>query len=122
MHVVGNSAARPSTTWKWAKRTWVSLSVLVLIIAIAGYDGRPNSDAEEVLLWFMLVLSFPASLLYSVAFAGVAILLHRHTQVTIPASHWSMGVAWVALFALGYLQWFVVVPRAIRKLRKLRER
>jgi uncharacterized oligopeptide transporter (OPT) family protein len=103
--------------WRITKLLWIGLAVLILAVSLRAYDDTPNSDAEELLAWGMLTLSVPAGLLYSAAFAVVASLLYSSSQTVISTSYLSMCISWVALFVLGYSQWFVLAPWGIRKLR-----
>lgn len=94
---------------------WVVAASVTLMLALRGYDGSPNSDAEEFLAWAMIALGFPSSLLWSACFAAVAYVLASRFQVTIPTSYASMVISWAALFVLGYVQWFVCLPWLVRK-------
>src|SRR6202035_3511311 len=40
---------------------WIILSLAVLLCCQYVFDGKPNSDPEEVLIILMLILSIPAS-------------------------------------------------------------
>lgn len=75
------------------------------------FDGRPNSDAEEVLIILMLILSFPAGIAVSALVSGIGILLH----VSFSVSRAEMFVVWLVLAIAGYLQWFYFVPYAWSK-------
>ena len=90
---------------------WVTLSVVVLVYGEAIYDGKPNSDAEQVLAILMLILSFPAGIAISALVSGIGILLH----VSFSVSRAEMFVVWLVLAIAGYLQWFYFVPYAWSK-------
>lgn len=90
---------------------WVTLSVVVLVYGQAIYDGKPNSDAEQVLAILMLILSFPAGIAISALVSGIGILLH----VSFSVSRAEMFVVWLVLAIAGYLQWFYFVPYAWSK-------
>lgn len=102
---------------KWS---WAGLAVVALLVSLAAYDGRPNSDAENVLGWSMLLLAFPSSLLFAAGFAVIAEVLESHFQTVIRTSYSEMTISWAVLFALGYAQWFIVAPWLIGKLRRAR--
>jgi hypothetical protein len=99
---------------------WVVAAVVSLTLAFRGYDGSPNSDADEFLAWAMLALGFPSSLLWSACFAVVAYVLASQFQVTIHTSYASMAISWAVPFVLGYVQWFVFLPWLVQKLRARR--
>lgn len=98
----------------------MSLCVLALAFGLAGYDGTPTSDADQALTLSMIMLSFPAGLLYAALFAVIARTLHESTGVVVESSYWSMTLSWLAMLLLGYIQWFVVVPWLSRRLRARR--
>lgn len=97
------------------KISWCLLAVVVLAITLAGYDGQPNSDIEQLLIGGMLVLSFPMGFvvagLFSIAYAG----LGSCCATTVTVSHASLLVEWLAFAVAGYIQWFVVLPWLRRK-------
>jgi hypothetical protein len=41
---------------------WIILSLAVLLYCQFVFDGKPNSDSEEVLIILMFILSFPGGL------------------------------------------------------------
>jgi hypothetical protein len=98
----------------------VFVSVAILVVTLRGFDGRPNSDIEEVLAWTMLPLGFPSSLVFPAAFAGAAVLRESLGHGPVAVSYLSLIVSWALLFALGFLQWFVLVPALVRRLRSQR--
>lgn len=108
--------------WKVIRGLWVALAVTVLVSSLRAYDGTPDSDAEEFMVWCMLALSAPAGLIYAALFAAFASALHARWQIVISASYLEISVSWCALLALGYLQWFVLGPRLFRWLRSPRRR
>jgi hypothetical protein len=85
---------------------WVTLSIVVLVYGQAIYDGKPNSDAEQVLAILMLMLSFPAGIAVATLVSGIGLLLH----LSISVSRTEMFVVWLVLAVAGYLQWFCLVP------------
>lgn len=90
-----------------AKAAWIAIVLVVLLITLYAFDGKPHSDIWVVLTWSMLVLSFPASLLVSLA----RMVLSMATET----SYLSLTLEWAAYFILGYWQWFVLLPWLWRK-------
>lgn len=95
----------------------VAWSVLALgILALALYiislnDPEAFKAADTVLIVTMSILTFPASLLsYGVAFIYSVLLTgNRETSAVDLLAYW-------ALFAVaGYMQWFWLIPRVLRK-------
>jgi len=97
---------------------WGVGSLLVLVVTISSYDGKPFSDIWVFLTWFMLILSFPAGLAVSAAHyaLGTAFL------TTVETSYLSLALEWLVYFSLGYVQWFVLLPWLWRKWKASRER
>jgi hypothetical protein len=97
------------------RSVWIILSLAVLFYCQYVFDGKPNSDSEEVLIILMFILSFPASFLAGALAVGVAFsyehLLHAPLQTSRP----EMFFTWALFFAAGYLQWFTLAPRAWSK-------
>lgn len=89
-----------------AKVAWIGVAVVALLVTLYGFDGKTNSDIWIVLTWSMLVLSFPASLIVSLAHMALGAGL----SLTIKTSFLSLAVEWATYFVLGYLQWFVLLP------------
>jgi hypothetical protein len=116
-----STATRVPLVWRIIKALWIGVAVLILAVSLGAYDRTPNSAAEEVLAWGMLALSVPAGLLYSAAFAAVASLLYSNSQIVLSSSYLSISISWIALFALGYSQWFVLAPWGFRKIRARRQ-
>lgn len=99
-----------------SRALWLLSAVGVLVGTLAGFDGRPNSDIEEVLAWTMVTLGFPLSLVYPVIFAVFADIRAAMGSSPLATSYMTLVLSWCALFALGYAQWFRVVPALVRLL------
>jgi hypothetical protein len=91
---------------------WITLSLLVLLAALFFFDGRPNSDADLLLTYGMLVLSFPISVVAALVYGAVGDLAGFFVTV----SYSSIVITWLILFVAGYWQWFVAAPWIWRKL------
>ena len=74
---------------------------------------KPNSDIGILFAWCMLVVSFPSGLLVSLAH----VTLYESLSTTVETSYLSFVLDWAGFVALGYLQWFTLVPFLLRKLR-----
>lgn len=101
---------------KIAKALWIVTSVAALLIAIFGFDGKPNSDIGVFLAWSMLALSFPSGLLVSLAH----VVLYDGLSINIQTSYVSLSVDWLAWFLLGYVQWFKLLPYLTTRVRGAR--
>lgn len=94
-----------------AKVSWIGIAVVALLVTLYGFDGKTNSDIWIVLTWSMLVLSFPASLIVSLAHMA----LGAGFSITVETSYLSLTLEWAVYFALGYIQWFKLLPYLISK-------
>lgn len=103
---------------KIIKALWIGVAVFVLFVTLYGFDGKPYSDIWILSTWLMLILSFPAGLVVSLAH----MVLGAGFSITVEASYLSLTLEWAVYFALGYLQWFKLIPYLIAKLRGFRKK
>ena len=94
---------------------WIVLSLAVLLYCQYVFDGKPNSDTEEVLAILMFILSFPASFVAGAIIAAVAFGYERLLHAPLYTSRLEMLFDWGVFTAMGYFQWFVLLPRAWSK-------
>jgi bacteriorhodopsin len=105
---------------KILKLLWLVVAVAVLGIALYGFDGSPTSDIEEVLLWAMLALSFPASLAVALLGAGLIEIASAMGWGPVGTSYPTLLGLWAVFAAAGYLQWFVFLPWLVARVRSRR--
>ena len=108
------------TTFNALRWGWTVLAGLVLLVTVLFYDGRPNSDAEILLAYGMLILAFPMSIAIAVIVGVVNWAIHALFGVVVTASYLTLILGWAVFFAAGYWQWFVLVPRLLRSIRNRR--
>lgn len=96
---------------RWLKLAWVLIAFATLVASLLLYDGQPNSDADILLGYAMLALSFPLGMVLAAALSVLARLLFEAEGYVFTTSYLSLIVEWLALFIVGYLQWFVLVLR-----------
>lgn len=97
--------------YKIIKLSWIVITFLILGVTLYGFDGKPNSDIADLLVWSMLVLSFPAGLLVSLVYVALDNLF----SIWFYTSYLTLTIDWLGFFALGYIQWFLFVPYLIKK-------
>ncbi len=95
-----------------AKAAWIGMAIVALFVTLYGFDGTTVSDIWIVLTWSMLVLSFPSSLIVSLAH----MVLDAWPLMTVKTSYLLLVIEWSTYFVLGYLQWFMLTPYLIAKL------
>jgi hypothetical protein len=101
--------------WTVFRVVWVILCLAVLAYCQYAFDGKPNSDAEEVLIILMLILSIPASFVAGAIAVGVAFSFERLMHSPLQTTRLEMLFTWALFFAAGYIQWFTLLPRAWSK-------
>jgi hypothetical protein len=98
-----------------ARSVWVFLSFAVLLYCQYAFDGKPNTDSEEVLIILMFILSFPISFVAGAIAVGIAFSYEHLLHAPLQTSRLEILLTWALFFATGYLQWFTLVPRAWSK-------
>jgi hypothetical protein len=98
------------------KVVWLLLAFGILAFTLYVYDGTPATrDVELILLYGMLVLSFPVSLIAALAVGAAGYLAEAlGSRFSIPTGYLTLAFEWLILLGLGYLQWFVLLPRLWR--------
>ena len=99
------------------KLTWIALAIGVLLVTLFFFDGKLNSDADILLAYGMLTLSFPIGLLIALIAGGLGHLAYSAFGYVFTVSYASIVVTWLVFCIGGYWQWFVLVPFLWRKLR-----
>ena len=99
---------------------WLVFGSLVLAAVLLGYDGKPNSDIEELLIWLMTILSFPIGFLVAAFFSLSYAILSSCCAITVRVSYLLLTTEWLMFLAAGYLQWFIFLPWLLRRWRASR--
>lgn len=87
---------------------WLVLCAAVLLF---GFVQREIHDMPIAFLWFLIFLSFPVGLLAVFLFS---VLCTKFCAIMgVPyVPFWSELPLWFAAVVAGYIQWFVLLPRA----------
>ena len=86
---------------------WLGLCLAALGFA---FVQRQIHDMDIAYTYFMLFLTFPAGLLVALFLALISV------GVSLPGGFAGALVTWPLFVALGYLQWFVLLPKAVRRI------
>jgi hypothetical protein len=97
------------------KVLWIALTTSVLLLALYYFDGKPNSDADILLGFGMVILSFPLGWLLSVTVSLLGKLVYYKFGYIFEASYLSIFMTWLCLFIVGYWQWFTAIPWVFRR-------
>lgn len=103
-----------------AKGGWLLLGVIILGFTLYHFDGKKNSDVSIFLVWAMLVLSFPVSLVINLFFAGISYLLDNLFPGAIKVEYTYLFIVWLMFFLAGYFQWFKLIPFFLAKFQRAR--
>jgi hypothetical protein len=94
---------------------WMLGALLPLIASLIAYDGKPNSDADLLLAYAMLALSFPLGLVIAAAASLLGQIAYTMAGYVFTTSYASIIVTWLVFLAAGYVQWFLLLPWLWRK-------
>ena len=106
---------------RWIEFMWLGAMVAALVAVVTGYWSNVPSTREPsvAFLSFLLAMSFPLGYLGFFLLGLLADLLAVLSLQGVFANRFSeVIVLWVGLTAVGWLQWFVLVPWLVRALRK----
>jgi hypothetical protein len=104
--------------WAGTKAAWIGVAVLILLMALYPFKGDPNGESWIVLILLMHYLTFPAGDLISLGH----MVLQTYFSIRIEITYLSLAIEWSMYFALGYIQWFILVPYLVGKLRALKNK
>ena len=102
---------------KCLKPGWCLTSGAILAYVLTFQDGPHFRERDILLIYCMLALSFPLGLVGTIFPVALTALMERlGLNVSIHPLRDTL-LTWLLLFGLGYLQWFVLVPRVVKRLR-----
>ncbi len=95
-----------------AKVSWLLFAIGILLFTLHLYDGTPATrDAELILLYGMMALSFPASQVVALILGAIGYLSEMWGEsLSIPSNYLTLVAEWLVFLGVGYLQWFVLLP------------
>ena len=88
------------------KAAWIVVAVTVLLIGLGTClaGENPCFEAGMSMEGFMLLLSFPSSILFRLWFP----VFYGVESIHYPVDY---ILVWLGFLLVGYLQWFVLIPR-----------
>ena len=101
--------------WSAVRWLWISLSLLLLFATVFLFDGSPKSDADVVLGYGLMVLSFPIGVLLAVLDGYLGRAAFSAFGLISTTTYASLTITWLVYTIIGYLQWFVLLPWMIRR-------
>jgi hypothetical protein len=103
---------------KFIRFGWVILCLFVLCISFYYSSDDPKNDIEIFLIWSMVALSFPSGFVVALVFTFLIILLGDSPNTMLDSAYLFIFVTWFAYFVVGYLQWFILVPKLVKWIKK----
>lgn len=119
----------PPRFLRFARAMWIALAIIVVVARVVVVQ-LPGMEDNWELLYFasayaVLTLSFPASLLagYLILFLpGLIESFALHELIGGGGYGSYVMLDWFLFLVFGYLQWFLILPYAARKLLQFLER
>jgi hypothetical protein len=102
------------------RELWVGLAVGALCVALYEHSMGRTDELGIALGWIMAFLSFPASLLGGVIGGGLGWVIFKLGGGSWMEDVWGLVLLWLVMFAVGYLQWFVIIPSLASRMRERR--
>jgi hypothetical protein len=100
---------------------WVAICIIALLNARKGYRGISDWQMEEGLAFQMLVLSFPSSFVVAVGLALTGAMLGLFGLALPSSSKVGMTATWFLFIVAGYVQWFVLLPKFLKRRKRSTE-
>ena len=94
---------------------WASACTAILVLA---YIQREIQDMPEAVLWLTIFLTFPAGLIGIILTGWISYLFPDSGGLSPIQQFWAVVPYWTIAVMLGYLQWFVAVPKLWQKFTK----
>ncbi len=84
-----------------------------------GYQQQHIHDMPVAFVWFMIFLTFPVGFAVSAVVGLLSSVITTHFGL---AYHpfFDLIPFWVVSVIIGYVQWFIVLPKLIKKVRHVR--
>lgn len=103
---------------------WVAVcsAVLAWTLVAVSYSSSATLRGETLLLGsgLLIMLTFPIGIVWWLVLGALAYAI---SLLGLSSEYLQLGMfvfAWGGFVVVGYLQWFMLLPRVIRKLRSIR--
>ena len=109
--------------WRnFLKFAWLLACIAVLLWDLTSCPQRANptlmSECSLLAGAMMVILSFPSGLLWLWLVSGSAYLVGQLGMDISAVSPIANLIVWIGFVVVGYLQWFILLPWAIRLIGK----
>jgi hypothetical protein len=94
---------------------WLGVCIAVLVFA---FVQREIHDADIAFTYLMLFLTFPLGWGLTALIGVLFSILYSLFSVVVPGGFVPNLAVWFFFVAVGYFQWFVLIPWLYRKVKK----
>ena len=94
------------------KLAWLLGSAASLLSFFFLYDGQANSGMEIIVAYFMAILSFTSGPFVIIIVSSIDNSVFELTRSERGDAYLPTFAMWLVFFVVGYVQWFLGVPRA----------
>lgn len=95
---------------KILKISWLLLAILIHAFVIKGYLNTGSNEAYIAEDWLMLLITFPLGIIQTFIWSYLA----NTFDILNSNSPLIQTIPWVLSVILGYVQWFILLPSAIK--------
>lgn len=109
-----------SRVQRLSRMSWILVAVICLLFSLhiaALQDPEARKAADSVLLTAMVVLAFPSGIVAMLAIMAYSVQF----LATRGASASELLIFWFVFFASGYVQWFMLMPKVVARMRKSKQ-
>lgn len=103
---------------------WIVACIIVLVWWLYSYGLKEDlaqvlkSESQIYLLIAMVILTFPLGIPWIYLFSGLQYVLESVGIDMSGKMQADVFLLWLGFVVIGYIQWFVIVPYLIRKMRE----
>ena len=103
---------------------WIVVCMIVLVGWLYSYGFKEDlsqvlkSESQVYLLIAMVILTLPLGIPWIYLFAGLLYVLESVGINMSGKMQADVFLLWLGFVVIGYIQWFVIVPYLIRKIRE----
>lgn len=92
---------------------WLILGLWVLFVPLRDIH---NAEAHMVFIYLMIGLTFPVGYLLVTAISLIGYGLDHYFKILLPNSDKMLLPLWFLFMALGYFQWFILIPKLVNRI------
>ena len=98
--------------WIVFKAAWIAAVVYLLLDTRSEYGFGMNFTVG------ILILTFPSGLIWLLILVTIDSWFSGLYPNDTPENWFTLAATWVGWFAIGYIQWFILLPRFVNWIRR----